>query len=532
MNNVTFVTCCYSFADESDIATLNFILSGSETLKIKHPFVIFTGCEKMASVIYTIRKSYNLENITKICVIQFENLYLFKYKGIIDFNRKNYWPTKDERCNTKIHIILLSKFNFLLDAINKNYYDTSHIAWIDYNLLSKKPNNSNNYTNSNIFALIDTIAMNPKNKFSITILNYWEKSQYDDLKKFYESYKYICGGGFYTFPIDIGKKIIQQCINYSEYVTNLGFGHGEEHIFGHIIDIYENDFNLSIGDYQDLIHNYYHVTTNYNYCNKILNSYINHTRYNKIKKNLKKYDIIFCVFGCPTIDKYKKEILKINETWGEVVSKINSKLLFILGEEQTDLIGENYVYLKDVKNDYMSASYKQNLGIKYIHDNYSYNYLFVCGTDTYVNVYKLFEFLKVYNYNENLYIGGHGCNKMINNKNYYFHSGAGFLLSYGIVNNIYNMLENMTDEWIKICKTYNVNYLSVACDVCIAYYVQEKIKNLKIICNNNFFGCNYIGEPSCCKNKIILKDIIICHRMTLNDFDAYTKILKDNNYFV
>ena len=44
------------------------------------------------------------------------------------------------------------------------------------------------------------------------------------------------------------------------------------------------------------------------------------------------YDIIFCIFGCDTIPKYKNEILKINETWGKIALQYNIKLLYFLGE--------------------------------------------------------------------------------------------------------------------------------------------------------------------------------------------------------
>ena len=31
------------------------------------------------------------------------------------------------------------------------------------------------------------------------------------------------------------------------------------------------------------------------------------------------FDLIFCIFGCDTIPKYRDEILKIEETWGKDV---------------------------------------------------------------------------------------------------------------------------------------------------------------------------------------------------------------------
>ena len=101
------------------------------------------------------------------------------------------------------------------------------------------------------------------------------------------------------------------------------------------------------------------------------------------------YDIIFCIFGCDTIPKYKNEILKINETWGKIALQYNIKLLYFLGEEKTELIVEQYVHLPNILNDHFSASDKKNLGLKYISDNYDTKLFFICGTDTYVNIKKL-----------------------------------------------------------------------------------------------------------------------------------------------
>ena len=90
-------------------------------------------------------------------------------------------------------------------------------------------------------------------------------------------------------------------------------------------------------------------------------------------------DLIVCVFACATIQKYKDEILKIEETWGKRAAEKGVKVLYFLGEEPTDLIdNEKYIYLKNVENDVASAAHKQNLGLKYIYENYDAEFVFVC----------------------------------------------------------------------------------------------------------------------------------------------------------
>ena len=56
-------------------------------------------------------------------------------------------------------------------------------------------------------------------------------------------------------------------------------------------------------------------------------------------------NIIICLFGCATNEKYKNQIHNINETWIKKAKERNIITLFFLGEEQTDLVGENYIYI-------------------------------------------------------------------------------------------------------------------------------------------------------------------------------------------
>ena len=251
-------------------------------------------------------------------------------------------------------------------------------------------------------------------------------------------------------------------------------------------------------------------------------------------------DLVICVFGCDTIEKYKAEILKINETWGEEAEKYGSlKILFFLGEEITDLIGDQYIHLPNVKNDYLSASYKQFLGLKYISDYYPSKFTFCCGTDTYINIPKMLQYIDLFNYQSPLYIGGHGTEASLGEEKIYFHSGGGgFLLSFECMLRIDSILENAVDNWLDICKTKNADQaLYTASDVALAYYVQQPTVAAFVFHQPNMFmGCNHrgimYGYYPCHKDSIDIRRIITVHSMSLADFDEFTAILKENDYFL
>jgi hypothetical protein len=149
------------------------------------------------------------------------------------------------------------------------------------------------------------------------------------------------------------------------------------------------------------------------------------------------YDLIILIFACYTITKYKEQINILNETWVKKCSEYkNIKVLYFLGEQKIDQFIDTqtikYINLIGIKDDYFSASYKQFLGLKYVKENYNTKFIICLGSDTYLNIPKLLLYIKNFDHNDNLYIGGHGCVREICSKKYYFHSGGpGFIITYG-----------------------------------------------------------------------------------------------------
>jgi len=480
--NTTFITSYYHF--ENGINKKDYFESGKRTLSIQQKMIIYVGDNEIEKMVYDFRKEKGLEQFTKVIIISLEELLFYTYKEKI-------------KCET---IILLSKFMFVLDTLEQNYFNTNYFSWIDFSLLSRKPWNSDQYTNDLVYEKINKIAEFPRHKFTITILSFWDPSIYDNLREFYQRYQYICSGGFTTMDLQTGKKIMNAIIQYAK-ITLESYGHGDENLYGHMIDLYRKDFNLNLGDYQDMIDNYYKLTTNHNYVYKI---YQNSPQ------------IYICVYACPTIDYYKQEILDIEESWGK---DPRIKVLYFFGEEQTEFIGDRFIYLKGISNDYLSASYKQNLGLKYVYERFDPKFVYCCGTDTYIFIDRLLEYIKKLNYNDMLYIGGDGDYRYVSNKHLYYHSGGpGFILSNQLLSKLYPKLENMVEEWAKICP----EYLRVACDVCISYYIQEWIDEKEIVKENElFYACDYNGMVNyrngntiiCCGEKIDKNKIIACHYM-------------------
>jgi hypothetical protein len=238
-------------------------------------------------------------------------------------------------------------------------------------------------------------------------------------------------------------------------------------------------------------------------------------------------DLIVCVYACNTIPKYNDQIKKIQSTWGSSIDETKVKILFFVGEDNYDT-NDNIINLKNIENDYLSASYKQWYGLEYIYKNYQSKFIICCGTDTFINIPKLLKSLENFDYNDNLYIGGHGCYRDIQNTTIYFHSGGpGFILSNSSLKLIFSETnaENILLEWFNIAPIH----LKTACDVNIGYLAYKL--NINIIKENGFYHCNHLGYP-CCINNFSYNDILACHSMSLVDFDDFYKILIDNKFFI
>jgi hypothetical protein len=260
-----------------------------------------------------------------------------------------------------------------------------------------------------------------------------------------------------------------------------------------------------------------------------LKSELNVTGQSNVSRQSTRIPLIIILFGCPTVQKYKDQIMSVEQTWGKLARSLNIPYFFFFGEEKTDLTDKHYIYLPNVKNDYHSATYKQYQGLKWVCDRYNPDFVFICGTDTYPNLPKLYTLLKQFNPNQSMYIGGHGDTRKISNYECYFHSGGcGLILSNKLLFDLYDDYDRIPDNWDRFCEKYNSNLID-ACDVSLAFYIH--CLNSKIVQVDGFYHCNHKGDP-CCRKKFTYDKIISCHSMTKNDFIEFTNICKKNNYFL
>ena len=284
--------------------------------------------------------------------------------------------------------------------------------------------------------------------------------------------------------------------------------------------------------------------------------------------------VVICVFGCITLPQYCLQLLKLQETWGRRAEEVcDVPVYYFVGEEH--IVGLDHpevfryphrmIYLPGVANDYLSASYKQNLGLAYLHSHgLAGDFVFVCGTDTFINIDALVRFLTFFDPQERLYIGGHhdhfnnhqlqfdrhlltmypdaGLTPLPRDDIQFHLGGAGFVLSRGMVSALAPFLPTMTDVWITQCQQAHQEAYIPTCDVCLAIYIYC-LGGKSVRYFHRFYECNFQGMVNltkmygyprfyhCCNHRIQARDIISCHNMSLGDFDHFTNILDEHGWF-
>jgi hypothetical protein len=212
-------------------------------------------------------------------------------------NREIYWPSRDERTCAESHLLTYNKFDFVLQAIEENPFNTTRFGWIDMNL--KKDNGDIKICENYHSNMIPYVLSNIKDeKFHIQIMNVNDKKflSSDNKKEYYEKYRWVVCGCFFVCTKNIGIKILNRLKEIVETTTNAGFGHGEEPMFLEILEEFYDDIARSYGDYHHILDNFenpmeglhyifYHIASNYYHlgykkeckecCEKIINSFDN-----------------------------------------------------------------------------------------------------------------------------------------------------------------------------------------------------------------------------------------------------------------
>lgn len=256
MNDCTLVTCCYDTSDfnTKPISLVEGINKMDVILRLPIYLVIYTD-DKYYEMIKNRRSLYDMDSKTVIIKNKLTDLWSFQYLNQVKENRLTYFPTKDERTSAESHLVTCNKFDFVLNVIELNPFNSNKFGWIDAFLgVNGKMRIYEDYSDNNFLSLLNNIT----DKFHIQILNVNDKKYKleEHKREYYQTYRYVVCGGLFTCGKDVGIKILTRLKEIFVITTNLGYGHGEEMLYLEILDEFYDDINKSYGDYGQMGDNF------------------------------------------------------------------------------------------------------------------------------------------------------------------------------------------------------------------------------------------------------------------------------------
>jgi hypothetical protein len=269
----TGVTCYFPTGNQNDEASVQrWLVSGERLLRLPLPLIVFVSRD-VAEAVRATRHAAGLEALTRIVPMALEDVRMARWSETIDRNREAYWPTRDRRASRDVHVVNTSKFEFVRLAAHMNPFQTSHFAFLDFNMLAKRPHGSDAYTNDAVYGKLEAIFRAPRPGWAVLVLQHWHPAAYDDLREFFARYRFQVCGLFWTVEGRVAERLLTAATEHAEAFIRAGYGHGEEHALARTVDAMPDDFSLSAGDYQDAVENYYAPTANDGYVSWVLQAF-------------------------------------------------------------------------------------------------------------------------------------------------------------------------------------------------------------------------------------------------------------------
>jgi hypothetical protein len=580
----TLVTACFDLSAYSPgVRTVSECLEKVDVVLSLPVYLVIFGNKTTMPTLRRRRAEHGFEHMTRYIEMELEDIWSYQYLETVNQNRAVYWPTRDARTCAESHIITCNKFDFVLQIIEQNPFKTSRFGWLDSYLgVNGRLRICENYSVHKLLYALYNIT----DKYHIQILNVVDKKYKlaENKREYYNQYRYVVCGGFMTCGRETGLRILPRLKEIFVETTLAGYGHGEEMLYLEVLDEFYDDIYRSYGDYGQMINNFIHPRKNIGYLYYTILPRYAELGYHRelydastallteiesghlgvetaVYAGLLRYrhmaapaseriqealiatpalrhhlsdligplepDLVICLFACDSQPKYAAEMRKIQETWGARAESMGVPVLFFVGGGgaggSAALTHDDRVIRICAADDYHSTQEKQNLGLRYVHETFHPKFVFCAGTDTCVHVDRLLRYLSGFDHdNRSLYIGGHGARRKVGDREYYFHSGgAGFVLSRACLAAIYPYLSELSNHWRRM---YG---LEMACDVAMAYYLQNEVEHLEIVTHDKgFFSCNYRGlcyngTYRCCADKIRVEEILTCHHMSAQDVDDF-----------
>ena len=264
MSTITILTMFFNLKKLKDASSLTrpqefYIENGRETLKLKYPMVIFCD-EDSYEFLKKIRDEEIDSNVikTEYIIKNFtEYEYYNQYWDIINDNRKrsNGYKNPDNRNTVSYFLMGMFKPLAFLIAKQKNFFNTTHYAWIDLGC---------NHIVRKLSEYAPKMLDNPSSKVSVCYIHYRSENEIYPMKKYIE-YGGPCGIASTAYTVEgtyIDKYFSSMFTIFNDMIYN-GYGHTDETVMVYSYSKHREIYNIYYGDYYSIFTNYHNITEDY-----------------------------------------------------------------------------------------------------------------------------------------------------------------------------------------------------------------------------------------------------------------------------
>lgn len=212
--------------------TYEYLDACIDTLKINVNMVIYVS-EELVEFVFNKRKEFGLSNKTKIIKIDIEkHMYFYDKLNVVEENVKknhvNYSSAK------KI-LSVVSRYNYLKDTIENNYFNTKYVAWLDFGA-------------SHIVSIPENIIFNDNfgDKIRIGWIARYRQGQFE------YNYK-VLSGGFYIGKNNTMLELIRLHNYYFDLLMKYGYTINDDKLLFFIFESNPFLFSTYFTDYKHII---------------------------------------------------------------------------------------------------------------------------------------------------------------------------------------------------------------------------------------------------------------------------------------
>lgn len=229
-------------------------LQGMEALLAVPCYLVIYCNQPLYDHIVERRRSHHLESITRVILMEVEDLWAYQFADKIRANREVYWPTRDARISVESTVVVFSKFAFVLQTMQENPFGTSRFGWIDSNL--NKMGSKVCMDGQLSRRLLSTLHQ-ITDRFHLMILNVEDKKykQAEWKRAYYQQARWVAVGCFFTCSERIGRPILHRLQEVIRDTIQQGVAHHEEYCYLEVLDEFYDDIQRGYGDYQQTVHN-------------------------------------------------------------------------------------------------------------------------------------------------------------------------------------------------------------------------------------------------------------------------------------